>query len=137
MMFFNKGVFMIKRIFIAGIASILVACGGGGESEANLTGNWTGTATGVLDGVQGVRTINFALSQNGSTVNGTFNSTSGNAGTVLGSFNGTSFEGSLYPSNPNICPSNFVVFYSDNKLEGTGSTFNCTVAISYTIKIRR
>ncbi len=128
---------MKKLLFAALTASFLAGCGGGGDSSVDLTGAWTGTASGVQNGAPLVQTINLALSQNGTAINGTFNSTSGNTGSVTGTFNGTSFEGNLIPSVPNNCPGKFVVFYSNNKLEGTGASYNCTVAVSYTISIRR
>lgn len=127
----------MKRFLFAVVAALALAGCGGGSGSADLTGAWTGTASGVQNGAQLVQTINLALSQNGTVVNGTFNSTSGNTGSVTGTFNGSSFEGNLIPSVPNNCPGKFVVFYSNNKLEGTGASYNCTVAVSYTISIHR
>ncbi len=127
----------MKKFLIAAAATLALAgCGGGGDS-ADITGAWTGTASGVVNGAPLVQTINLALSQNGTVVNGTFNSTSGNTGSVTGTFNGSSFEGNLIPSVPNNCPGKFVLFYSNNKLEGSSASYNCTVAFSSTISIRR
>jgi hypothetical protein len=133
---FNQGEFMFKHLFIAAIASILAACGGGG-ADANLIGNWSGTASSTVNGTPQVQTINLSLSQNSSTVNGTFSGSNGVSGSVVGTFNGTSFEGSFLPSVPSQCPIKIVVFYTTNKLEGTAATYSCTVAVSYTISIRR
>lgn len=128
---------MIKKIVASVLMAVaLVACGGGGGDDANLSGNWSGSAT-ALTGVSGTVNVTASLSQNGSTVTGTWSSTSGNSGQLNGTVSGNSISIDAKPSNPNNCPAKWVLQYADNTLTGTTALYNCTISVSSNITLKR
>lgn len=128
---------MIKRIFIASVASILVACGGGGDGSSDLTGTWTGVSTAVVNGEKVTGSGVWRVSQTGNTFTGIAIGDNGATGTIEGTVNGNTVTGMGYPSNPDICSSQFVLNYSNNTLTGQAVTVDCTVFLAVDIVLKR
>lgn len=128
----------MKKLLLGILTTLnLAGCGGGGGSSVDLTGNWTGTATGVFNGQTITATARLTLAQSGDIVKGTFSSSSGNSGTVEGTVTGSTVTGNLFPSVPTNCPATFVYFYSNNTLSGQTVSYNCTVAGSSQVVFTR
>ena len=128
---------MFKRVFIASIASILVACGGGGDGSVDVTGNWTGTSSGVLNGEKVTGSGTWRVSQTGSAFTGVSIGDNGTTATIEGTVNGNTVTGKSYPSNPNNCSNQFVLNYSNNTLTGQAVTVSCSVYFAADIVLRR
>lgn len=129
---------MIKKI----LASVLVAgalagCGGGGDDVINVAGNWIGTSTATVNGVQATGSGSLSISQSGDKLTGVSKGDNGSAGTIDGTISGNILSGNVYPSNPNNCPSKFVLTVTDNKMTGTVVTYNCTVTIAGTLTLTK
>ncbi len=127
-------------LFTAVAALTLAGCGGGGGSGVDLTGRWTGNGASTSAGVTTPTTLVFTLAQNGSAITGNVAITAPtgtSAGSVVGTFNGTALTANFLPSDPTRCPISATLIYTDNKLKGTGSAYNCTVAVSTEITISR
>jgi hypothetical protein len=133
----NKGEIMKKRLFVVVSALALVACGGGGSDSINVSGNWAGTATGTVDGVTSTGSGTWAISQSGNKITGVSKGDNGSASTLEATIDGNIISGNAYPSNPNNCPSKYVLTVTDNKMTGTSVTYNCTVTIGVTVTLTR
>lgn len=132
---------MKKRLFIAAIVLALAGCGGA-AGNSDMTGSWEGTGEITSNGVVTPITLKGTLAQSGSasTVTGSLaaESSSGtSAWTVDGTFNGSALTATLLPSDTTRCTFKVTLLYSDNRLSGTGSAYNCTVSESMEISLTR
>jgi hypothetical protein len=128
---------MFRRLFVIGAISVLAACGGGGGDSLDLTGTWTGTSSGVLNGTRVSGTGTWRVTQSGSNFSGISIGDNGTTSTISGTVNGNTVTGISAPSNPNNCSSQFVLNYSNNTLTGQAVTIDCTVFFAADIVLRR
>ncbi|MDO8458702.1 MAG: hypothetical protein Q7T07_17500 [Burkholderiaceae bacterium] len=129
---------MKKRLFLVLAAIALSGCGG--SSDPELSGNWTGTGKTTANGVITTSTITATLAQNGTIVTGNMSVVSNEgtfAGTVAGNFNGSTLTANFSPSDITRCPYSATLVYSDNKLSGLGTAYNCSVTSSFEIALAR
>ena len=128
---------MFRRLFVIGAVSVLAACGGGGGDDVNLSGLWTGTSTGTINGVAATGSGRWTLAQSGSRVTGVSIGDNGLSSTIEATFDGRTLTGISTPSNPNNCSGQFVLTYSNNTLTGQSVTINCSAYISANVVMRR
>ncbi|MDO8771422.1 MAG: lipoprotein [Burkholderiaceae bacterium] len=129
---------MKKRLFLVLAAMALAGCGSTGDPD--LSGNWTGTGKTTSNGAVTQSTIKATLAQNGTVVTGnlTAEGTDGTfPGTVAGNFNGSTLTANFSPSDATRCPYSATLVYSDNKLSGIGTAYNCSVSSSFEINLTR
>ena len=122
------------------LALVLASCGGssaGGGSSFTYSGTWVGT---IVDSVAGPGTVTATMSQSGSNLVGTWQSTfadGSNGGTLAGLIRTNDVIIELYPSNPMYCPYAVVGNRSGATLSGTYAAFNCTMVITGTLNISK
>ena len=135
---------LFRRLALPFFALILVgalaACGsgGGGSTAFNHSGNWLGT---LNDSVGGAGTTAATMSQSGSQIVGTWQTTflagGTNSGTLQGVIRTNDVLIELYPSNPSTCPFALVAQRSGSTLSGTYAAFNCSVSVSGTMSMTK
>jgi hypothetical protein len=137
---------MKKRLFFLVLPTLfafeLAGCGSG--SDADLSGNWSGTVKTITGNVASntvpPSTIKASLSKNGTIITGNVSveSVGGSyAGTLSGTFNGSALTANLTPIDATKCPYTATLVYSDNKLTGQGTAYNCTVNSAIDIALTR
>jgi len=134
---------MRKSFFFLALVSLLltVSCGGGGSSSGSgsalFTGTWTGNETGTQGGVAFSQTANLILTQAGSSVTGTWNTSSGTVGTISGTASGSSINNFTITQNGS-CPGTGTgnAYLSDNVISGSISgTFGSCGAVTATVSL--
>jgi hypothetical protein len=133
---------MKKRLFffvlVALFAFEIAGCGSG--SDADLSGNWSGTVKTSAGNTVTLGTIKASLSKNGTIITGNVSveSVAGSyAGTLSGTFNGSALTAILTPIDGTKCPYTATLLYSDNNLTGQGTTYNCAVNSAIDITLTR
>ena len=122
------------------LAGVLAACGGGGSGPTafSYSGTWSGT---LNDSIGGAGTATITVSQSGSDLVGTWQSTFAaggtNSGTLQGLIRTNDVLIELYPSDPRTCPFALVAQRSGSTLSGTYVAFDCTVSVSGTMSITK
>jgi hypothetical protein len=110
---------------LTGLGSVIVLglllAGCGTTAPSTVAGTWAGTLTDV--GV-GAGTLQFVLTQSGSTLNGTYTSKFAIAsvsltGTISGTLNGSTVTALLTPTNPAACQQNITATVSGSSMNGT------------------
>lgn len=131
-------------VFVFVVVLTLTSCDGGDGDDSSPFGSLSGNYVGTLqDSVAGAGTVQATLSESGSSLSGTLQSTfanpqNNNSGTISGTVNGTSVTLTFTPSVPTSCPFNATLTQvSATQLTGTYAAFNCTVAVSGTVNITR
>lgn len=133
---------MIRKFVVLLSAAILAsACSGNdssgpSSSSSNLAGNWAGTVTSATFVSQvGIGTFRATLAQNGSSINGSWQTTysnpaNNNAGALTGIITGSSVTLTLTSGVATACPFNATASLNagGTGMTGTYATFNCTVA---------
>lgn len=132
---------MKKQLSIALAALVLVACGGGSSDNNtgnNLTGYWSGSFSGAVNGGSLNGNVTMTLAQSGG-VKGIYSHSLGSVGTVSGSFDGATFTGDIIPTTPTStnCPAKMVLYFSYNSLKGTSLTYNCAVATTFQVSLTK
>ncbi len=127
---------MLRRFFIACTAIFLIACGGGGD-DVNVAGNWIGTAKAIVNGVESTGSGTWSISQSGNKLTGVSKGDNGSASTLEATIEGNIISGNAYPSNPNNCPSKYVMTVNGNTMTGTSVTYNCTATVAATLTLTR
>lgn len=120
------------------IALALAGCGS--SSDADLSGNWTGTVKTIVGTVVTPSTAKASLSKNGTIITGniTLDSAAGSsAGTLAGTFNGSTLSTNFSAIDATKCPYSATLTYTDNKLTGIGTSYNCSVNASIEIELKR
>lgn len=118
---------------------MLAGCGSGGgvTTPFNHSGTWAGT---IQDSFAGAGIVGLTMSQSGSNLVGTWQSTftaGGNGGTLAGVVNGNEVLVELYPSNPSLCPFAVVATRSGSSMNGTYAAFNCVDTVTGTLNVTR
>jgi len=125
------------------LALTLALLGCSGDEEPNLTGTWTGT---IQDSVAGPGTILLTIAQSGTQLTGTWQTTFGdpannNGGSLSGTVGGgTSIALVLTASRSQACSYTVAATRdedNDKHFTGTYASFNCALAQSGTIDVRR
>ena len=122
------------------LVGALTACGGdsSGPAAFSYSGNWSGM---LNDSIGGAGTTTVTMSQSGTQLVGTWQTTFAAGGTNSGTLQGTVRTNDvlieLYPSDPSTCPFALVAQRSGSTLSGTYAAFNCTVAVSGTMSITK
>ena len=131
---------LVHILFICILLSALPGCGGDDDGDDSLSGTYVGT---IQDAFAGTGTLQVTVSQSGSSLSGTFQSTfanpqQNNSGSISGTVNGEVVTVTLTPSVAAFCPFNATLTREDDdELTGTYVAFNCTVADNGTIDITR
>lgn len=128
---------MKKFLFAAVAALALVGCGGGGDGVINVAGNWSGTAKVTINGVESKGSGIWAIAQSGNKLTGVSKGDNGSASTLEATIDGNIISGNAYPSNPDNCPSKYVMTVNGNTMTGTSVTYNCTVTLAGTLTLTR
>ena len=102
-----------------------------------MTGKWTGTATGTVNGVASSGSGTWTLAQSGNHVTGVSTGDNGRSSTIDATVNGNTVTGISSPSNPNNCSSQFVLTYSNNTLTGQAVTIQCTAYVAVNVILKR
>ena len=130
----------VLLVLVSVLAVVLTSCGGsatGGGSSFSYSGTWVGT---IADSVAGPGTVTATMSQSGSNLVGTWQSTfaaGSNGGTLAGQVRTNDVLIELYPSNPMYCPYAVVGNRSGGTLSGTYAAFNCSMVITGTLNITK
>ncbi len=125
------------------LALTLALLGCSGDEEPNLTGTWTGT---IQDSFAGPGTLLLSISQSGTQLTGTWQSTfsdttNNNGGSLSGTVGGdNAIALVLTASRSQAC--SFTVAATrdgdnDNHFTGTYASFNCALAESGSLDVRR
>lgn len=133
---------MMWAIALLGILGGVVGCGGSDSPAApsfTFSGNWQGVAQ---DSAAGTGVFRATLTQNGSSVTGTWfiqfpAAAFQNSGSVSGTATNTSLSLTLTPSDPTTCPFRLSANASGNQMSGTYAAFNCTGSIAGTFTASR
>ena len=126
---------------LLGLAIVMSACSGGNSttpatpSVTNVAGNWTGTVASATAGNQaGVCTFHATFVQDESSLSGSWNVSypdpaNNNSGELTGIITGASVTLTLSSGIPTACPFSATASLNGaTAMNGTYSTFNCTVA---------
>ncbi len=110
-----------------------------GPVPLNLTGNFSGPASGVSGGSAFSGTLTFTLAQSGTALTGTWNSPLGPAGSVSGTVNDTTVTFTL--TQTTLCASSFggtaTVQNSGTRLSGFYAGSDCIAFVTATFVVDR
>jgi hypothetical protein len=131
---------LLPSLFGVILLVALTNCGGGDDEDNDVSGTYTGT---IQDAFAGTGTLRATISQSGSSLSGTFQTTfpdpqQNNSGTISGTVNGSVVTLTLTPSVPVFCAFNATLTQEDDdRITGTYVAVNCSVPDSGTISITR
>ena len=120
----------------------LALLGCSGDERPNLVGTWTGT---IQDSVAGLGTLLLTISQTDTQLTGTWQSTftaptNNNGGTLSGTVGDPAIALVLATSRPQACSLTVAATRdedNDNHFTGTYASFNCALAQSGSLDVRR
>jgi hypothetical protein len=95
-----------------------------------------------VDSVGGRGTARATIRQDGNQLTGTWASTFPNAaynngGSLGGTVSGSAVSLTLYGPNQSVCPFRVTATWSGDRMIGTYAAFNCTIAITGSVDMRR
>ena len=124
------------------LAITLALLGCSGDDKPNLAGTWTGT---IQDSVAGFGTLLLTISQTDTQLTGTWqstfpNPTNNNGGTLSGTVGDPAIALVLATSRSQACSLTVAATLdedNDNHFTGTYASFNCALAQSGSLDVRR
>ncbi len=130
----------MKRFAFLSLVCLLLLVSGCKQSttsdDYDMTGAWSGTIRIASLGISSV--INFALTQSGGTVTGTYTTDRGRTGTFSGTLSGDKLTGTM--TFTDACAGTGSIdgtMKNANSMDGAGSITDCNGTNSHTIAITR